>query len=187
MQTLIKHFGLTNVRVMVFVDGENLAVRCGALMSEKSMKPGQNVRYRKNVYIWNHLLGSDRVVAQGAVIRTYYYAAVQGDHPLVEEVECELKDLQVGAPRVFKKAQGARSKQVDISLSVDMLVHATRRNYDIAVLVAGDADYIPLVRAVQAEGRGVHLWSVSSGLAPALVRAVDHHTSIEDLLLEHGT
>ena len=183
MQPIIKRFGLTNVRVMIFVDGENLALRCGSLMAEKLLQTGPNARYLKNVYIWNHLLSSDQAVAQGAVIRTYYYTAVQGDYPLLEEVEGDLKDLGVGAPRVFKKAAGARSKQVDISLSVDMLVHATRRNYDIGVLVAGDADYIPLVRAVQAEGRGVHLWSVSSGLAPSLLRAVDEHTNIESMLL----
>ena len=39
-----------------------------------------------------------------------------------------------------------------------MLSHAHKGNYDIAILVAGDDDYVPLVRAVKAEGCRVVLW-----------------------------
>lgn len=49
---------------------------------------------------------------------------------------------------MFKKSKTRGSKQVDISLSVDMLMHANRKNYVVAVLVAGDEDYAPLVDTV---------------------------------------
>ena len=48
----------------------------------------------------------------------------------------------------------------------------------IAVLVAGDVDYVLLVQAVQAEGRGVHLWFIQDGLSPKLLHAVDHFSDI---------
>ena len=47
-----------------------------------------------------------------------------------------------------------------------MLTHAFRKNYDMAILVAGDEDYIPLVKAVMSEGRKVVLWFVEDGLSP---------------------
>jgi len=63
-----------------------------------------------------------------------------------------------------------------------MLVGAARRHYDVAVLVARDEDYIPLVKAVPAEGARVHLWFVSNGLSPHLRREADHFASLGSCL-----
>jgi uncharacterized LabA/DUF88 family protein len=62
-----------------------------------------------------------------------------------------------------------------------MLSHAFRKNYDIAVLVAGDEDYVPLVKAVQSEGCRVYLWFLENGLSPFLKRTVDRFTDIEEI------
>ena len=74
-------------------------------------------------------------------------------------------------------------KRVDISLSVDMLSLAHTASYDAAVLVAGDGDYVPLVDAVEAQGRQVFVWFVSSGLSPALKRRADYFFNLDDVLL----
>jgi len=63
-----------------------------------------------------------------------------------------------------------------------MFTHAHRRNYDIAVLVAGDEDYLPLVEAVKGEGRQVVLWFVQDGLSAALQRSADHFWDLGKLL-----
>jgi len=186
MLPIIKHFGISNIRVMLFVDGENLSIRCGAMIKTGRYTMGPNSKIRPDIYVWNPQLSGDQVVDRGGIIRTHYYTAVQGDHPLVEEVAKELKDLGISAPRVFKKAKNTRSKRVDISLATDMLLHATRRNYDIAVLVAGDEDYVPLIQAVQSEGRGVHLWALPDGLSPALVQAADEYRDLTRLLLSNA-
>jgi uncharacterized LabA/DUF88 family protein len=62
---------------------------------------------------------------------------------------------------------------VDISLSVEMLQHAHRRNLAVAILVARDEDYVPLVDAVIAEGARVVLWFFGDGLSTTLKRRVD--------------
>ena len=98
----------------------------------------------------------------------------------------KLKNIGIEAPRVFKKNKTRGSKQVDISLSVDMLTHASRKNYDVAVLAAGDEDYVPLVDAVMAEGRRVCLWFVEKGLSPLLKNRVDHFYSLEHILLDEN-
>jgi uncharacterized LabA/DUF88 family protein len=59
-----------------------------------------------------------------------------------------------------------------------MLLHATRKHYDVAVLVTGDEDYIPLVEAVQREGARVGVWFVPDGLSPKLERAADFYDDL---------
>jgi uncharacterized LabA/DUF88 family protein len=182
MPTLIPYFGIDNIRAMIFVDGENLAIRFGALLKSTGLVRNPETIYRPDVYLWWTPLCAPGAVSGGGIIRTHYYTAVQGDHPTVDEVAAALKNAGVGAPRVFKKSKGARSKRVDITLATEMLLHATRRNYDIAVLVAGDEDYVPLVDAVQSEGRGVHVWSIPEGLSPRLVQAADEYVDIAPYL-----
>ncbi|HEX8672376.1 MAG TPA: NYN domain-containing protein [Longimicrobium sp.] len=48
-------------------------------------------------------------------------------------------------------------KETDVNLAVDMTVGAHTGRYDIAVLVAGDTDYVRAIQAAQATGREV-LW-----------------------------
>lgn len=165
----VPNVGIGNVRVMVFVDGENLAIRFQAMQRTTGRPLEPQTRLRPDTYLWNPMLSNLGVVANGGILRTHYYTAVQGDHPTIDEVARELKALSVDAPRVFKKARGARSKRVDITLATEMLLHAARKHYDIAVLVAGDEDYVPLVQAVQSEGCGVHVWSIPEEIGRAHV------------------
>jgi uncharacterized LabA/DUF88 family protein len=181
---LVPYLGIDSIRVMLFVDGENLAIRFGAMLKTAGLAKSPFVVYRPDVYVWLPSLGSRETVSGGGIIRTHYYTAVQGDYPTVDEVTTELKNAGIGAPRVFKKAKGARSKRVDITLSTEMLLHATRHHYDIAILVAGDEDYVPLVEAVQSEGRGVHVWSIADGLSTRLSQAADSYTDLTPYLTE---
>ena len=91
----------------------------------------------------------NNVCAHRNVLRKYYYTSIKGDEKKIVDCIDELKAHGIEAPRVFKKTKSRGSKRVDISLATDMLSHAFRKNYDIAVLVAGDEDYVPLVKAVQ--------------------------------------
>jgi uncharacterized LabA/DUF88 family protein len=65
-----------------------------------------------------------------------------------------------------------------------MLTHAHRGNYDLAVLVAGDEDYVPLVQAVMAEGKRVAVWFLQDGLSDALRLEADHFYDLANVLLE---
>ncbi len=49
--------------------------------------------------------------------------------------------------------EDVREKGVDIHLAVDMVRHAFRDNYDVAILCSGDADFIPSLRAVKSAGK----------------------------------
>ena len=77
-------------------------------------------------------------------------------------------------PVVFKKNKD-KSKGVDITLAKDVLIHAFYGNYDVAVLIAGDADYVPLVEEVKRFGKVVYLAFWEEGLSPELHMASDHY------------
>jgi uncharacterized LabA/DUF88 family protein len=44
-------------------------------------------------------------------------------------------------------------KETDVNLAVDMVVGAFEQRYDVALLVAGDTDYLRAIREVQARGK----------------------------------
>ena len=166
--------------MMLFVDGENLAIRYGALLASRGGTPASHVTHRPDTFVWS--TGINNACAHRHVIRKHYYTAIQGDVPAVEALHDEIAAAGIEAPRVFRKTKTRGSKRVDVSLTTEMLSHAARRNYETAVLVAGDEDYVPLVTAVQGEGRRVVLWFLPDGLSPALRRAADHFVDIDDVL-----
>jgi uncharacterized LabA/DUF88 family protein len=67
-------------------------------------------------------------------------------------------DLVLGRhePRTDRYGQRYHvEKETDVNLAVDMVVGAYEERYDVAMLVAGDTDYVRAVRAVQARGKRV--------------------------------
>ena len=167
-----------SARVMMFVDGENLAIRYGSLL--EGQPPKSHVIYEPDVFAWS--LYASRVHGPRDFIRRYYYTSAKGDRTIHSAFEARLREVGIEAPHVFPRQRTGRLKRVDITLATDMLTHAYRKNYDVAILVAGDEDYVPLVEAVKAEGRRVAVWFVASGLSDALERASDHYWNLGELL-----
>jgi uncharacterized LabA/DUF88 family protein len=48
-------------------------------------------------------------------------------------------------------------KGVDIQLATDIITHSFKNNYDVAVLVAGDNDYVGALQAVKDNGKNVEV------------------------------
>lgn len=57
----------------------------------------------------------------------------------------------------YRKGRGLEQKKVDVMIAVDMLVHTIRKNMTEATLIAGDADFTPLLNALSNEGMFVTL------------------------------
>jgi len=150
---------------MLFVDGENLTIRAQRIADRKGIAflPGEH--WMKDVFIWLpgvdpvtqvFMLGSPHSLyipfqLENRSMRSYYYTALRASQDAVDEVRQSLRKLSF-EPRIFKKSED-RSKGVDISLATDVLSHAFRDNFDLAVLIAGDADYVPLVEELKRLGR----------------------------------
>lgn len=66
-----------------------------------------------------------------------------------------------------------RQKGVDSLIAVDMLTGAFDQIFDVAVLVAGDADFVPVVQEVKRRGALVGLIGEASTTSSDLRRSVD--------------
>jgi uncharacterized LabA/DUF88 family protein len=62
----------------------------------------------------------------------------------------------------------------------------TRRNFDTAMLVAGDGDYVPLVEEVKRLGKRVHVHFIEQVTNPHLRRSADVFKDITELILAFG-
>jgi len=77
-------------------------------------------------------------------------------------------------PVLFKKHQDKKEKGVDIALTKEMLVNAFNSNFDIAILFAGDEDYVGLVNEVKRYGPIIMGAFFNNGLSPNLQFTFDY-------------
>ena len=115
--------------------------------------------------------------------RATFYDAVPdaGAEPKLEEywraIEVQ-EDMHLGFGALRGLKRKARQKGVDVQLAVDMLVGAFGGVYDVAVLVAGDADFVPVVEEVKRRGVMVVVAAESRSTADDLRRVADRHLEI---------
>lgn len=168
---------------MVFIDGENLAIRWKHQLGNASAP--SHVEHVPNVFVWSPYLNMRQHI-YCSIIRRHYYTSAPGDIKVRDSYIDQLKSLGIEAPYVFPRTKSRGSKRVDITLSVEMLAHAYQKNYDAAVLVAGDEDYVPLVDAIKGAGRRVFLWFFEDGLSYTLRRSSDYYFDIGRVLCDEN-
>jgi NYN domain len=188
----VRDLPLPNLRRwMLFVDGENLTARAQRVVKDAGVRLLEGRFYSRDTFVWipywpassGMTVGGDNIPLQARGVRAYYYASVVGDQQKIRSVQEALFDMQF-TPKVFKKPKNRPSKAVDITLATDMLGHAHRNDYDVAVLCAGDGDYVPLVEEVKRLGKGVRVaFFEGSGLSDELRLASDTVLYLDDLFL----
>ena len=157
---------------MLFVDGENLTLRAQEIAQKRGIQLEYGQYFERNVCIWipnfdarRSLAGQAPIPIQQTAVRAFYYTSIVGDEQKILSV------WKIGfQSEVFKKdKQSTKSKGVDITLAKDFLSNAFMGNYDVAVLVAGDGDYVPMVTEVKRLGKIVYvMFFEESGLNPSL-------------------
>lgn len=142
-------------RVMVFIDGSNL------YHSVKAFYQRTDVDFAK---FCAKLSGPGRQLLRG-----YYYNAIvdQAQEPQRYAEQQRFFDRLRRVPRFEVKlgtlvyrgfpAVPPYEKGIDVRLATDMLVHAFRGNFDVAILVSGDNDFVDAVQAVKDLGRTVEV------------------------------
>ena len=181
-------------RWMLLVDGENFTIRAQEIAKANGITLTEGPDYLRDVFIWfpgirptlalTNTAGAPVQVQKNA-IRSYYYTSVVGDADRIGTVRQSLWDLGFQA-EIFKKPKGQdKAKGVDIALSKDFLSHAFRDNYDVAVLVAGDGDYVPLIDEVKRLGKVVYVsFFRASGLNADLRLASDMFFEMDDFFVK---
>lgn len=128
----------------------------------------------------------DRSLPSAALARVTYYDARPDDETAVPPAthnywrDIELQpdtDLGFGSLRGGERRRPPRQKGVDTLLAVDMLVGAFSQLFSIAVLIAGDADFVPVVHEVRRRGVMVVLAAHPASLSDELRCAADRFVS----------
>ncbi|MGD0863341.1 MAG: NYN domain-containing protein [Candidatus Limnocylindrales bacterium] len=192
---------------MLFVDGENLSKRGAEALRANGIKPYEGPYWRRDVFLWlpgsqatypffvqQPFRGFSRPLNDATPLppgprpaqRAYYYTSTVSDEPEWTQTRLALRDLGF-EPCLFKRTQG-KSKAVDISLATDLLTLGGEDQYDVAVIVAGDGDYLPLLSAVKRRGHHVVVcFFAEYGLNNELRIAADDFVDLTPHFVEHWT
>jgi uncharacterized LabA/DUF88 family protein len=144
----------TSDRVMIFIDGSNMYHSLRHFYKRTNIDIGK---------FCQKILGRRRLV------RIYYYNARVGQKEEPERYKDQKKffdgveaipytELRLGR-LVYNNWPNTPpyEKGVDIQLATDMITHSFKNNYDVAVLVAGDNDFVGALQAVKDNGKNVEV------------------------------
>ncbi|MFC2014826.1 NYN domain-containing protein [Chloroflexota bacterium] len=143
-----------SARLMIFIDGSNLYHSLKSIFKRTDIDIGK----------FCHKLQDNR-----RLIRIYYYNAIVGRREEPERFRdqqaffssvsavpyCELRLgrlVYINWPTTPPYEKG-----IDIQLTTDLLAHSFKDNYDEAILVAGDSDYVGALQAVKDNGKNAEV------------------------------
>ncbi len=82
---------------------------------------------------------------------------------------------------VIKRGDRFVQKEVDVSLACEMLEHALMDHFDVAVIVSGDRDFVPVMQKVQAAGKRVEVAAFQNEMNAESRRSADIFYELDDL------
>lgn len=169
----------------VFIDGAYLRVEAEKLRNTGDVHPlnlASNMVGQPTVQGW----ASDHTTGRRNALmgRVTYYDALPNDDEESERQEYWdaielLPDVHLGFGALKALKRKRRQKGVDTLIAVDMLVGAFSELFDIAILLAGDADFIPVVEEVRRRGVMVVVAGVESSVSEDLRRVADRYVEID--------
>src|SRR5271166_2542245 len=144
-------------REYLFIDGGCLRASVQKICQDLFGHPSEYLPYIPSIasgfdkiFYYDAVPGKEHEENQAA-----YEARVQPDYDRFAEIQA-LDRVHVALGKTV--GPGRRQKGVDVHLAVDMMTHAFRGNITKATLFAGDADFVPLIKALVSEGLHVTLW-----------------------------
>ena len=169
---------------MIFIDG-------GYLRSEFKKKfNDENINFTKLNNLLVNICNTHYI--QMETIRVYYYDAIV-DYKEDEEKHKKQdifyenirnKDTyEVKLGRLIKTNNGYRQKGVDVLLAIDMISKAHLNQYDIALLLAGDDDYLDMVKSIKDfTGKRIYGAFFEKNASKRLIESFDMQIPITDML-----
>lgn len=115
------------------------------------------------------------------LVRAYAYTGLDPDNENQRNFHDFLRrhGYKVVSKDIRKYGDGKVKANLDIELVVDMM--KTARNLDIAIVVSGDGDFAPAIRAVQEMGVRVEVVSFRGNTSSDLIEVADIFTDITQI------
>ena len=135
---------------MIFIDAEYV------INSVKNLHDAPE-KIGMNSINWQNIINK---LSEGRkLVRTYYYTAQldENENPetfakqqdYLRKLKHDIPFFEIKLGRLIRNGNTWMQKGIDVKLSLDMVIKAFRDHYDIAALVAGDSDFIDLIREVK--------------------------------------
>ena len=114
-------------------------------------------------------------------VRAYAYTGLDPDNENQRNFHAFLarNSYKVVSKDIRKYGDGKVKANLDIELVVDLM--KTARNLDIAIVISGDGDFAPAIRAVQEMGVRVEVVSFRGNTSSDLIEVADLFTDITQL------
>ena len=171
---------------MIFIDGGYLRSNLKALFDNDRIDFAGFARLIVKFWSWG--------LVYGELVRAYYYGATvdptedpkefDEQKKYFDEIEkCEGYEIRLG--RLIKTPDGNRQKGVDTLIALDMMTKAFLNHYDIAYLVAGDDDFVDVVKNVKMfTGKRVYGVYFSKHVSERLLASFDYSRALDT---QHST
>ncbi len=163
-------------KIMIFIDGSNF------YHSLQSNFHKTNMDFE---HFCNFLIKEDLLV------KIFYYNSpvYQSDNPEAYKKQQsffaylnKVKRLELFLGRLEKRDNNHKAeKGVDVKLAIDMLSNAYNNNYDVAILISNDADFVPAIKEVQTLGKSVYNVAFPKSKSYHLSQICDKTIYIDDI------
>jgi len=180
--------GRSLAKLMAFVDGGYLRNN----FERKCNSTSINFEVLKNQFVSNFNANCQGKY-EGDIFRVYYYdAAVRpSDEKFKEQEEFFSKiriingfDIRLGRlTSTGNQGKGPlKQKGVDVRLAVDMISKAYQNDYDFAILLAGDDDFLDVVEEVKDAGKRVYGMYFRDHISKDLQNSFDARIEIDNFV-----
>lgn len=116
------------------------------------------------------------------IVRTYWFGSYKGSEEDFTQYCISLRES--GFEPVLFRRRNDREKGVDIALTKEILVNSFHKNFEVGLLIAGDEDYVGLVREAKRYGGSIQGAFFETGLSKHLRLEFDHFYNISVILRE---
>ena len=162
--------GMIGERVSVYIDIEN--IRKGLEMINVNLE----VDFKELV---------DQLVGDRIFVAAYVFDACNGSESKMRRLRRVTKNpgfRPVILPYyAHREEQGLEQKGVDVKLALMMVDEAEKDRFDTAILLSGDADYIPAIELTQAAGKKVEMAAFGISAGEDVRCAADLFTEIDSM------
>lgn len=160
-------------KVMIFIDYRNIEDCTRKLSSD----------YTLDLIRMTHILTGSRSLIAAYIFdaRSRFYLKKEDKTWLLHE-KLRDKGFRVIA-RDCLDDHKEQQKEVDVAMASEMIVHALKDHYDVAIVVSGDRDFVPAIQHVQASGKRVEVAAFEDTLSGESKKIADIYYQLDKIPL----
>ncbi len=72
-------------------------------------------------------------------------------------------------------------KEVDVAMACEMVAHAYKNSFDVAIVVSGDRDFVPAIQHIQSTGKRVEVAAYEDAFSNEMLRMCDVYHKLDNL------